>query len=119
MKKAGRAVTKQVVVVQAKKKESLDLYDFYSVLQNQSFQKIIEKEKNVQKVFSDTITRINSDCERKLRVCAITESKMYIMFPESSKGVLKLKYTTSLEMIQKLTICKRNSTLMKISILNQ
>ena len=70
-------------------------------------------------MFSDTITRINSDCERKLRICAITESKMYIMFPETNKGVLKLKYMFNLEMIQKLTVCKRNSTLMKISILNQ
>ena len=47
MKKNGRAVTKQVVVTQLRKKESLDLNDFCSLMQNQSFQKIIEKDKNV------------------------------------------------------------------------
>ena len=104
-----------------KKRVNPDLYDFCSVLKSPSFKKIMasSRDANHTKVFSDYITRINSNCERKMRVCVITDKKLYILYPENKKGMFKLKYIADLELITKITVCKRNSTLIKISILNQ
>jgi hypothetical protein len=121
MKKTGKPMTKAIPMSSPKKRKTTDLYDFCSVLKNSSFRKILTSGKHHDKcsrVFSDYITRINSNCERKMRVCAITNKKMYILYPETSKGILKLKYLADLELITKITVCKRNSTLIKISIMN-
>lgn len=121
MKKTNKPMTKAIPIPQFKKPKNKDLYDFCSVSKNSSFGKILASstDKNNAKIFSDYITRINSNCERKMRVCVITDKKLYILYPENSKGNYKLKYITSLEMITKITVCIRNSTLIKISIMNQ
>lgn len=120
MKKTGKPMVK-ATPPPAPKPVNIDLYDFCSVLKNTSFSKILKgcKDHKYSKVFSDYVTRINSNCERKMRVCVITDQKMYILYPENNKGVFKLKYITNLELITKITVCKRNSTLIKISIMNQ
>lgn len=120
MKKVQKPLSKPKAPKMLKKPINIDLYDFCSVLKNPSFTKILKSSKDHQysKVFSDYITRINSNCERKMRVCVITDKKMYILYPENTKGAFKLKYITDLELISKITVCKRNSTLIKISIMN-
>lgn len=54
-----------------------DLYDYCSVGKDKSVIKLMDEagETGISRIFSDYITRINSNCERKMRVCYITGKK--------------------------------------------
>lgn len=98
----------------------MDLYDFVNLRKNKSVIKLIKNqgEDYRVKMYSDPVTRINSNFERKLRICVITDKTLYILYTKSKNGSYKLKYLTPLSLITKLTICRKNSTLIKISIKN-
>lgn len=103
-----------------KQERGMDLYDFVNLRKNKSVVKLIKNqgEDHRVKIYSDPVTRINSNFERKLRVCVITEKTLFILYTKSKNGSYKLKYLTPLTMITKVTICRKNSTLIKISIKN-
>lgn len=103
-----------------KEERGYDLYDFENLRKNKSVVKLIKSqgENKEPKIYSDPVTRINSDCERKLRILVISGKSMFILYNKNKSGAYKLKYVTSLSLITKVTICRKNTTLVKISVRN-
>jgi len=62
--------------------KSRDLYDYCSLAKERSILKLMDQagETGVSRIFSDYVTRINSNCERKMRVCYVTGKDFNLFF---------------------------------------
>lgn len=69
-------------------------------------------------LFSDYITRINSNCERKIRTFFVSDFALYILVQKGHKD-FTLKFTVNLDLVRKITYPTQNSTLIKLSLENQ
>lgn len=69
-------------------------------------------------IFSDYVCRINTNGQRKVRVCIITEQMIYFLIPQKS-GEFEIKMTIYLPHLHKVTLARANSTCMSISTTNE
>lgn len=116
------APKKRLIKRDIEENENSNLQDYVNLLKNPSVIKILIPPKSGLllkdiTIFSDYITRINSKCERKIRVLMITENHLYIL--TKSKTTYKIKYVIQLSLITRITFPTKNSTLIKISFQNQ
>lgn len=104
-----------------KNKFSLYLNDYLNLREEASLKYLIETMGDVMgktRIFSETISRINSKQIRKRRILIGTDTFLHIVV-KNKNGSFKVKKTLKMKSMIEITLPKNNSTLVKFKLKNE
>lgn len=94
-------------------------YDFLGLRKNNCIRRLLEADgqfiEDKDPFFSDSIVRVNSNEERKIRILIVTNQKLYLLIQkEKSRTEFLIKSSDSLRNISKIEIAMNNTLLLNI-----
>jgi len=96
-------------------------YDFLGLLNNKVLSRFLQSygDSLPESLYSETISRINSNMSRKIKQLLVTFLNLYILEPSSKsseENELKIKKLIPLKSISKVTIPDNNHTILLLTI---